>query len=276
MNKRLSVAISAFMLIFEMVCSVQAQSPQETLNQYIADLQKNPNDYAMREKIIKLAQTMKPAPAIPEEARRNYVMAKTLFKDAKNIQDYNDALVKFKAALLAAPWWADAYLDMGLAYEEAQQYAEAINALKLYVVANPDSEKARKAQDEIYIIEAKKEKAAKESSPQAVAAREQKKSDDWLKKLDGRRYFLDDPGGGAVTIDVRGKFLQGGVIRPPRFGGGYHEYPNEHVEILGRETTSGPLTFIISENGDRITKRTLMNNGQVIQWIFFWRESPSK
>ncbi len=44
---------------------VQAATPQQTLNQYISDLQKNPDDYALREKIIKHVQTMKPAPAIP-------------------------------------------------------------------------------------------------------------------------------------------------------------------------------------------------------------------
>lgn len=187
-----------------------AQTPQEILNQYIFDLQKNPNDNALREKIIKHVQMMKPTPVIPEEARRNYVMAKTLFKDARNIQDYNDALAKFKAALLLAPWWVEAYLDMGMAYEAAQQYAEAINELKLYVVANPDSEKSRKAQDEIYIIEAKTEKAAKESSPEAVAAKKQNEYEAWLKKINGTRFvwhYDTGWGPGYQTIDIQGNKL---------------------------------------------------------------------
>ena len=44
------------------VLAVEAQSPQATLKQYISDLQKNPNDNALREKIIKLVQIIKPAP----------------------------------------------------------------------------------------------------------------------------------------------------------------------------------------------------------------------
>ncbi len=73
-----------------------------------------------------------------------------------------------------------------------------MNVLKLYIATTPGEAESRKAQDKIYEIGAKKKLAAQEreeSSPQAVAAREQKKfSDDWLKKLDGRRYFNPLPG----------------------------------------------------------------------------------
>ena len=46
----------------------QSANPQQILTQYVSDLQKNPNDYALREKIIRHVQTMKPVPAVPEEA----------------------------------------------------------------------------------------------------------------------------------------------------------------------------------------------------------------
>ena len=49
-----------FLLLGLSVSIAQAQSPQQTLNQYVSDLQKNPNDYALREKIIRHVQTMKP------------------------------------------------------------------------------------------------------------------------------------------------------------------------------------------------------------------------
>lgn len=66
--KRICLAgLLVFVLIFALMSTVQAQTPQETLNQYVSDLQKNPNDNALREKIIRHVQTMKPAPAIPEE-----------------------------------------------------------------------------------------------------------------------------------------------------------------------------------------------------------------
>ena len=87
----------------------QAQAPQQALNQYVADLQKNPNDYALREKIIRHVQTMKKAPDIPEKAREHYVMASTFADKAKDNSGYERAIEQYKAALLAAPWWADAY-----------------------------------------------------------------------------------------------------------------------------------------------------------------------
>jgi tetratricopeptide (TPR) repeat protein len=209
------LCIAVLALMVQSPVYAQATSPRETLDQYVADLGKNPTDNALREKIIKLAQTMKPAPAVPEEARRNYVMAKALFKDAKNSEDYTDVLAKFKTALTLAPWWTEAYLDMGLAYEAAQHYAEAIDTLKLYIAANPDSEKSRKAQDEIYIIEAKKEKTAKESSPEALAARKRNEFEAWLKKLDGARFVHHFRGQKATedhTLDVQGNKLILGTV----------------------------------------------------------------
>ncbi len=63
---RLAMKI-ALLVIISISCSLafaQAQSPQQTLNQYISNLQKNPNDYALREKIIRHVQAMKPAPGV--------------------------------------------------------------------------------------------------------------------------------------------------------------------------------------------------------------------
>ena len=74
----LSVPILALLLV-AIAAPAQAQtaSPQQTLNQYVSDLQRSPNDTALREKIIALVQTMRPAPAITEEARRHYIVGKT-------------------------------------------------------------------------------------------------------------------------------------------------------------------------------------------------------
>ncbi len=63
--EKIIMPVLFFVTLILLFSSVYAQTPQETLNQYISDLQKNPDDYALREKIIKHVQTMKPAPAIP-------------------------------------------------------------------------------------------------------------------------------------------------------------------------------------------------------------------
>ncbi len=50
-----------FLLIILHFPASAEQSSEEQLKQLIADIQKNPDDYSPREKIIKLVQTMKPA-----------------------------------------------------------------------------------------------------------------------------------------------------------------------------------------------------------------------
>ena len=116
---------------------------------------------------------MKPAPAIPEEARRHYVMAKTLFAGAKKVEDFSDPIAEFRGALLIVPWWAEANRDLGLALEEAQRYDEAITYIKLYMITNSGNERARAAQDEIYKIEAKKRLTDKAAS-EKIAEQQQK------------------------------------------------------------------------------------------------------
>jgi len=45
MKKICPTTLLVFMLILVLMSVVQAQSSQQTLTQYISDLQKNPNDY---------------------------------------------------------------------------------------------------------------------------------------------------------------------------------------------------------------------------------------
>jgi len=164
---------------------------QEGLMLFLADLQKTPSDDALREKIIRLACGMTPPPAIPEEARRHYVMATTLFRAAKKVEDFGGSIDEFKGALLIAPWWPEANQNLGLALEAAQRYDEAIAALKLYLAANPGEKDARAVQDEIYKIEAQKqlatrskaeeaESAAKKAAEEARAAAEARSRDEWI------------------------------------------------------------------------------------------------
>ncbi len=204
--------------------AAQPATPQETLTQYIADLQKNPNDTALREKIIKRVQTMKRAPAIPEAARRHYVKALTLLEDAKQPSDSADAAEEFRQALLIAPWWGDAYMKMGLALETAQRYDDAIAALKLYMATKPRGEVLRQAQDEIYKIEAKRDRAERDRESAARRAEEDKRAqaeenaraqqrnlEDFYRKCDGRRYVLDF-GDSENTADLRGRQIILGSI----------------------------------------------------------------
>ena len=235
-------------LLLSLFCAIavparaQAPNSQQALNQYVVDLQSSPNDTALRGKIIALAQSMRPAPAIPEEARGHYVMATTFAEKAKSdterAKDSSDlklasagfkrAVAEYKAALLAAPWWADAYKKLAIAQKAAEQYDDAIASLNLYLLTQPAD--ARDAQDEIYKLKALKQSAADdaakrqqeerqrayESSPAGIAARRQNDYSNWLQKIDGARYVYhsnnDSSGVEAdLTIDIRGNTVTQGI-----------------------------------------------------------------
>jgi len=137
----------------------------ETFEQYVADLQKNPADKALREKIIKTAQTMKPAPAVPEEAERNMSRGVVFFTKATDNAGYQKAIVEFEAAANAAPWLDKAYYNLGVAQEKAGLFKEAIRSLKLYLLADPNAKNAREVRNQIYMLEATVEEAQATPGP---------------------------------------------------------------------------------------------------------------
>lgn len=102
------------------------------------------------------------AQTIPEAAREKYIMAIALRDQAKNASDYDSPITKFKDVIALAPSWAEAYKELGLTLELAGKFDEAISNLTKYISFNPPADDARKAQDEIYIIKAKKEKKENE------------------------------------------------------------------------------------------------------------------
>ena len=276
---RFKMLFVSFVVAFLAVvsASAQAQGPQETLRQYVADLQKNPSDMALREKIIKLTLTMNPAPAAPKDVIRHEGAAEFAFKNAKTSADFADAAKEYEEALLLAPWLAQDYFNCGVAYEKAEKFEAAVRNFNLYLTAAPDAKDANDVLKRIGGLEYAANKASKESSSQVVAVQDQKKPDDWLQKIDGRRYRWTAPNGNDGVIDVRGKILvEGG------FGdGGYQE--SGRFEIKGREFTvsfpaefqriSGRLdhTFIISEDGYQITERHRFSDGDSREYIYLWQ-----
>jgi len=127
---------------------------QETLTQYIDTLKKNPHDNALREKIIKLVLTMKPAPTVPENAERNMARGTAFAQRAADMTGYKKAIAEFEAAANSAPWLALAYYNLGVVQEQADLYAETIQSLKFYLMAAPDAKNAREVKNKIYALEA--------------------------------------------------------------------------------------------------------------------------
>ena len=143
----------------------------DTLKQSVADLQKNPGDDALLEKIIKLAATMKPKPETPDEANRHFVKAATFLKEAKDKSDYQLAVDEYRQALLLAPWWGAAYFNEGVALQSAGQFDQATAAFKLYLLTNPDD--AADVKTRIYSMEAEKELAAKHAADEQAKAQQE-------------------------------------------------------------------------------------------------------
>lgn len=115
--------------------------------------------------------------AIPEEARKHFVMGTTLFADAKSPADFVQVESEFKQAADLAPQWPDARYNLALTKEAAGDYSGAMVDLKLYQQFKLSDADARKVQDKIYVLEAKAGAAARKQAEiqKAAVAEEQKK-----------------------------------------------------------------------------------------------------
>ena len=144
----------------------QAGKLRQALTYYVEALKVDINNQKLREKIIKLVRKIQPPPALPDEARRFTVRGQTAIKEAKNISDYKEAILEFNKALRIAPWWADAYFNLAVAQEKAEQFAKAIRNLKLYLLAAPHAPDYQKVEDQIYALEYRMEKLVKKKKRQ--------------------------------------------------------------------------------------------------------------
>ncbi len=175
-----------------LAASANAQSPREELQQMVEQLQKTPNDNALREKIIKLAITIRPTPAIPEEAREPFVMGATVLKKASDPAGAGKAVDLFTQALNIAPWFVDAYYNRAIAREAAGQFEPAIDDLKLYLEFKLTDAERREAQDKIYALKADAELVS------AKKVEEEKQIADKFAKMSGKWKN----GFGVYTVEI--------------------------------------------------------------------------
>ncbi|HEX4585552.1 MAG TPA: hypothetical protein VH183_12040 [Burkholderiaceae bacterium] len=145
--------------LLAMCIGVSAATPAEQFAQMLEVLQKTPKDDSLRENIARLARELKPAPPIPEEARRALVRGNTALEEATAPDDYARAAKIYEEAATLAPWWGAAYLDLARAQELALDYRSAQRNLKLYMLTIVSPDDARKAQDYLYALEDKQERA---------------------------------------------------------------------------------------------------------------------
>lgn len=184
--KRLLNLVIIFFLASAM--QVYAESPSEQFQQVVEQLQKSPNDDALRERVIKLSREMNPVPAIPEDARRSFVRGNTALSDAKGGGDYARAVQRYQEAITVAPWWGDPYFNLSKAQELQQDYNGAAHSLKFFLLTGPVADEARKAQDYIYVLEDKRDKLLNEKANQQAAAEKKAQAQRLLENFRGTWY----------------------------------------------------------------------------------------
>jgi ankyrin repeat protein len=157
----------------------QTANPQDTLNQYVADLKKDPENAALRAKTIAFAQTILPAPEIPEDARHHYIRGSVFAKEAKTDAEFASATQEYLQAIYIAPWWGNAYFGLAMVQKMSGQFDAATANLKLALQAKMEEKDVKEAQDQIYAIEVEKELAAKRNAEAQAAADQQQADANW-------------------------------------------------------------------------------------------------
>lgn len=262
--------IFAFASFFA-VGAVWGQSLGEQLNQLVTQLRANPNDTALRERIIKLAQEIKPSPGLPEEAARRMARGTAAFQDAKSATDYQISAREFDAATNAAPWLADAYFNLGMAQDKAGDYSAAIRSLKLAVLADPQS---RETKSLLYQVEFRLEQA---NSPEVQAARRTQQQAAVKRSLGGAKFarqYSNEAGVFESSFEIRNSDVIGrttllSVINPARLGTLTH--PGQFAEF-GRYRLDG-LQFV-DENDVVRYSGTISPDGTTLTYELY--EKPFK
>lgn len=232
-----------------------AETPREQLKQMVAALQSSPADNLLREKIVRMALMVKPAPTIPEAAMRAFVKGGVFQKEAKDADGYALAISAYGDALLMAPWWADAYFNLGVALTSVNKFDQAIAATKIYMASLPTgSSEARDAQNRIYELEAKAEMVSAQlaanmaaKAADTPAAREAA----LLKRLEGARFATHQNWPDFSSSDIYE--IKAGVL----------------VNTYSLHSWTGPMTrYGYRQPGDYIIARMPYRNG-----TFTWSDN---
>ena len=238
---RIKTSFILVFIIFIMAAgAVFAETPREQLKQMVEQLQKNPADNALREMIIKLAQEVKPAPAVPEDAVEFEGRAQFAFNNAKSNDDYLAAAREYEKAVAAAPWVTGYYSDLCTIYEKAGKFEDAKRNCEFSLVGLTDSAQITDIKRRIaglkYGIEQKaKEDEAKSRENEAKLQRQR-----WAS---GIVQWLKSNYGGRVERIWVGSFPQG----QPDSGEWYAAQTDDcKSEVLLRENMR--FTYLVTGN----------------------------
>lgn len=261
--------------------ALPAESSPQQLYDLVQQLQADPGNTGLREQIIALSRITKPAPAIPEDARRSFIQGSTIAGAAQNADQQRLAVLSFQSALRAAPWWGEAYYNLAVAQELAGLFDAAEASLKLYILTTPGTVEARQAQDKIYALEAKAQLSTV-SSAQADADRKKAAQEEQRRLLDGAVFVRDinipNQNGGEtrffhIEISVHGTQVNKHVTR---FVEGAAEPDLNCVldglrcDLYSYPAFRGELEF--SSNGQTVAEKSYRkSDGVLIETLYYSR-----
>lgn len=259
--------------LFALTASACAQSPREQLQQLVSQLQKTPTDTGLRERIIKLAVELKPAPAIPEEAREPFVIGTTVLKKASDPAGAGRAVDLFTQSLTIAPWFADAYYNRAMARQAAGQYESAIEDLKFYLGFKLTDSERREAQDKIYALKAdvllgSAKKADQDKAATDKERRVQRLQGTWAEGGDGLvSYWKAQVEGDTIRLSADRYVTASGTTNVSGVWGEFRlksengEFKGVYVEGTQKRACTGresPARATISADSREITATTTL------------------
>jgi hypothetical protein len=182
MKRQTLFCIALTVLFAALGVIVNAQTPREQLPQLVEQLQKTPADDALRERVITLAKTLDPPPAVPNEALRREGRGKFAFKSAKTNDDYLAAAKEYEEAVRIAPWIHGYYSDLCTIYEKAEDFASAKRNCELSLIGVTNQSEINETKQRIAGLEFGIEKA---NSPEAREAKEKEAAEARAAKAKG-------------------------------------------------------------------------------------------
>jgi hypothetical protein len=210
--------LNFLVLIFGLVLLANvanAESPHEQLQQMVEQLQKSPNDNALREKIIKLAPTLKPLPAVSDAAVAFEGRARFAFEHAKSEDDYLGAAREYEKAVAAAPWVLGYYSDLCTIYEKAGKFEDAKRHCGFYLIGLTDSAQVTDVKRRIAGLEYGIEKAnspdAKWKKTLVQLGQSQQKYAGLIQRLHGAVFLAVYSGEKRVVQQLEIRFQKSGV-----------------------------------------------------------------
>jgi tetratricopeptide (TPR) repeat protein len=152
-----------------------------------------------------------------KNAKKHFDRGIAAIETAESLEDFNDAIKEFETAKTLAPDWADIYYNLGIVYEKAERYDEAINNLQHYIKITPNADDAEEIQTMITKIEYKNEKAfEKQNKYKDLIGVWDRYDSETGEIMDEFTFLYKD---GNLMVKAMGGIGSGGISVPVKFDG---------------------------------------------------------